>query len=118
MDILDKIFISLAKIYALFYKEHQGQWFFLPLFMIGTIITLNIMCLSFFFTTFPFYYFIIFYIAVNFLLYLKLEKITYYAVKEFEQSLRIRFLIYFSIIINIVIIIFFVNYTKTITLHY
>lgn len=112
MDILDKIFISIAKIYIFFFKENEEQWFYLPLLMIGLIISFDTMCISLLLITIPVYYYVILFFVVSFLLYFKFEKITFELVKRYEMSLKIRFLIYSLIIINFLIMFFLLNYIR------
>ena len=112
MNLLNKIFISIAKLYVVFYSKEQDQWRYFTTLLIALIITFNLMTLSFFIIDIPAYYYILLFFIVAFVLYFKFEKISYDDVKMNEITLKQRLVIYFLIVLNFTAIFVLLNYFR------
>jgi hypothetical protein len=82
MDILNYIFISIAKLYTPFYKSEEEQWFYFSLMIITSVFTIDIMCVSFLFFDIPFYFYLILIFIIALILQAKFKKISYSDVKK------------------------------------
>jgi hypothetical protein len=112
MNLLNKLFISIAKLYVVFYSKEQDQWRYFTTLLIALIITFNLMTLSFFIIDIPVYYYILVFFIVAFILYFKFEKINYDDVKMNEITFKKRLVIYFLIVLNLIAIFFLLNYFR------
>ena len=112
MNLLNKIFISIAKLYIVFYSKEQDQWRYFTTLLIALIIAFNLMTLSFFIINIPVYYYILVFFVIAFLLYFKFEKISYENVKMNEITMKQRLVIYFLIVLNFIVIFVLLNYFR------
>jgi hypothetical protein len=112
MNLLNKIFISIAKLYVVFYSKEQDQWRYFTTLLIALIIAFNLMTLSFFIIDIPVYYYILVFFIVAFILYFKFEKISYDDVIMNEINLKKRLVIYFLILLNFIAIFVVLNYFR------
>jgi uncharacterized membrane protein AbrB (regulator of aidB expression) len=112
MDILNYIFISIAKLYTPFYKSEDEQWFYFPLMIITSVFSIVIMSVSFLFIDIPFYFYLILIFIIALILQAKFKKISYSIVKETEISIKKSLLIYILIIVNFVLMFLLLKYIR------